>query len=219
MLCLCRDSHYIEKFAIYGERHSGTNFLESCIKQQFGLELTNFFGFKHWLGFCKPEVIAFNNQILFIAIVRNPYDWLAAFYNAPHHVPLFNRVNVKTFLTNEWYSVDINDNEIVYDRNFNTPKPYVRYKNIFDMRKNKLQYLNEVMPIVAKNYVLFSYDSFLKNHYNYLNIIGKKFHLKNKGQAPKPIYKIKYNFDGTIKDLIDNNLDWTVEESLGYFQK
>lgn len=218
MLHLTRDSHYIDKFTIYGERHSGTNFLENCIKHKFGLDITYFFGFKHWFGFTKPEVISFNRSTLFIGIVRNPYDWLGAFYNAPHHVPIDNK-QITNFFTNEWYSVDHNQNEIIYDRNFNTKKPYTRYKNIFEMRKSKLQYLNEVMPIIAKNYVLFSYDAFLKNHRNYLNIIGKRFHLKNKGQPPEPIIKNRYNFDSKINTLIDNSLDWEIEESCGFFKK
>lgn len=215
MLYLCRDSHYIDKFTIYGERHSGTNFLESCIKQQFGLDITYFYGFKHWMGFAKPEVISYNRQVLFIGIVRNPYDWLAAFYNAPHHVPRFNSLNINTFLTNEWYSIDCHNNEIMYDRNF-TSKPYKRYHNIFEMRRTKYIYLSQVMPLIAKNYILLSYDSFLKNHTNYLNIIGNRYHLKTINKPPIPVEKKSYNFDLPIKNLINSNLDWTLEESLGY---
>lgn len=221
MLYLCRNSHYIDKFTIYGERHSGTNFLESCIKQQFGLDLTYFFGFKHWFGFTKPEIISYHpiaRSTLFIGIVRNPYDWLGAFYNAPHHVPRFNSINIKTFLNNEWYSIDNNEQEIKYDRNFTT-KPNKRYINIFELRKIKCEYLSQMMPLFAKNYVLISYDSFLKNHYNYLNIIGSRFHLKKIGTPPTPYAKTSYNFDLDIKNLIDSSLDWTVEESLGYCQK
>jgi hypothetical protein len=216
MLQLCRQYQIIEQFTIYGERHSGTNFLEQCIKQQFGLSLTYYFGFKHWFGFTKPEVISYNRNILFIGIVRNPYDWLCAMYLAPHHVPLHTRHNFYKLLTNEWYSEDDKKKEILHDRNYKTKK---RYKNIFELRKEKCYYLSQIMPVITGNYVLISYDSFLKNHFNYLNIIGRRFNLKNIGEPPSVIPKISAQFNHEQKTLIDSNLDWEIEESLGYFQK
>ena len=38
----------ITKFVIYGERCSGNNYLENVIKTNFGLELRNDFGSKHF---------------------------------------------------------------------------------------------------------------------------------------------------------------------------
>jgi len=220
MLHLCRSKYeWIDKFTIYGERHSGTNFLEACIKQQFGLNLTYFYGFKHWLGFAKPERITYDRHILFLAIVRNPYDWLTAFFNAPHHVPVQSTLYLENFLTNEWYSVDRYGNEIMEDRNYTTRPNLKRYKNIFELRKQKCMYLSQEMPILASNYVLLSYDSFLKNHYNYLNIIGQRFDLKKIGSPPSLILKNTIYMEPHIKNLIDSNLDWAVEESLGYFQR
>jgi len=216
MLQLCRQYQLIERFTIYGERHSGTNFLEHCITQQFGLPLTYYFGFKHWFGFTKPEVISYHRNVLFIGIVRNPYDWLCAMYLAPHHVPLHTRHNFYKLLTNEWYSEDGKKREILHDRNYKTKE---RYKNIFELRKEKCYYLSQIMPVIANNYILISYDSFLKNHFNYLNIIGRRFNLKNIGEPPSVIPKTSAQFNHEQKNLIDSNLDWTIEESLGYFQR
>ena len=219
MIQLYRDPHYIDKFTIYGERHSGTNFLEQCIKQKFGLDITYQFGFKHWFGFCKPEKIRYNRQILFIGIVRNPYNWLTAFYDAPHHVPKHSRNRFEDFLTNEWYSVNYQQQEIVEDRNYATRFPHTRYKNIFELRQQKCIYLSQIMPLIAKNYVLLSYDSFLKNHNNFLKIIGNSFDLRVVGNAPEVINKRSLEILPNIKQIIDDNLDWTVEESLGYFRR
>lgn len=219
MLQLYRNSHYIDKFTIYGERHSGTNFLESCIKDQFGLELTYFFGFKHWFGFTKPEVISYHSvarSTLFIGIVRNPYDWLCAMYLAPHHAPRKIRWDFNKLLTSEWYSLDDKNKEILHDRNYKTKE---RYKNIFELRKEKCYYLNNIMPVIAQNYVLLSYDSFLKNHHNYLNIIGNRFHLIGKGKAPEPFDKPLAQFNSDQKKLIDSNIDWSIEEALGFFKR
>lgn len=219
MLQLYRNSHYIDKFTIYGERHSGTNFLESCIKQQFGLELTYFFGFKHFFGFTKPETISYHKiarSTLFIGIVRNPYDWLCAMYSSPYHAPRQIRRNFNTLLTSEWYSIDDKGKEILHDRNYKTKE---RYKNLFELRKEKCYYLNNIMPVIAQNYVLLSYDTFLKNHHNYLNIIGHRFNLINQGQAPEPFQKNPAQFNHQQKELIDSNIDWSIEEALGFFKR
>lgn len=219
MLQLHKDPHFIEKFTIYGERHSGTNFVEQCFKSKFGLDITYFFGFKHWMGFCKPELISYRREVLFIGIVRNPYDWLLSFFNAPHHVPRDNCLNIKNFLTNEWYSLDHLNNEIMGDRNYTTQPNLQRYKNIFELRKQKCIYLSQIMPVIAKNYILLSYDNFLKNYDNFLNIIKNAYHLKTVGNPPTLIPKNSLEIDPNIKKIIDDNLDWAVEESLGFYKR
>ena len=62
MIQIYRDSHFIEKFSIYGERHTGTKFLEESIQSTFNIDITSFFGFKHWMGFTKPEIITYKNR-------------------------------------------------------------------------------------------------------------------------------------------------------------
>lgn len=222
MLQLCQyHSNPIFHYTIYGERHSGTNFLQQCIQNTFGLTLNSFFGSKHFFGWCKPETISYHKYArnnLFIGIVRNPYNWIHSFYSLPHHVPKENSWNIEYFITNEWYSVDNVLIEIMTDRNFNC-KPSRRYKNIFEMRREKCLYLSQVMPLIAHNYILISYDLFIKNHNNYMNIIGQRFNLKKIGEPPQALHKTDGNFDQRIKNIIDSNLDWSVEESLGYFKK
>jgi hypothetical protein len=213
---------YVDQFTIYGERHSGTNYLEQCIQQRFGLQLTYFFGFKHFFGWTKPETITYHRMslhTLFIGIVRDPYQWLMANHEKPHHYDPTRPNDIISFLTGEWYSVQdkLNrDVEIMTDRSFITQQ---RYKNIFDMRTTKYKYLNETLPLIVPNYVLFSYDTFLKNHENYLNIIQHRFSLKKIGDAPRPRLRKHYSVENqNVKDIIDSNLDWNLENSLGYYK-
>jgi hypothetical protein len=64
-----------------------------------------------------------------------------------------------------------------------------------------------------------SYDSFLKNHNNYLNIIGNRFDLKTKGTPPEVDKNKKmYIVNDHILDIINNNIDWEVEASLGFLE-
>lgn len=221
MLQICRSkSELIFNFTIYGERHSGTNFLEKCIKQQFNLDITYFYDFKHFFGWRKPEAITYKGRhTLFLGIVRNPYDWIAAFYYAPHNVPRENAYNINHFISNEWYSVNQQNKEIMEDRNFTKKNNPPRFRNIFELRNTKCLYLSHIMPVIASNYVLISYDTFLKNHTLYLNLIGDRFNLKKTGEPPEVEKKFAYGLSPEIKSRIDDSLDWSIEESLGYFKK
>ena len=95
----------IKKFAIIGERCSGTNYLEEIIKINFDLKYTTEYGSKHF--FCLRDYSKFNNldETLFIGIIRNPIYWLNSFSKELHHIPEVNRKNLNSFLFNEFYSV------------------------------------------------------------------------------------------------------------------
>lgn len=220
MLQLFRSkSEYIFNFQIYGERHSGTKFLQQSIKDTFQIPETSFFGHKHWMGFAKPERIAYERHTLFVGIIRDPYDWILALYDLPHHIPQCNRSNFHNFLFNEHYSIHQNGAEVLHDRNFTkVNKP--RYKNIFELRSNKAKYLNEIMPEIASNYILVTYESLLENLNNIINIISSRYNLLKKGNppSPKPIYK--RNFSSIDEqNFVTLNIDWNTETKLGYYPR
>ena len=77
----------IKKFTIYGERCSGTNYLENIIKINFDVDITWEYGFKHFFGF-QDEQLKQSDDTLFICIVRNLPDWINSFYRTPHHLQL-----------------------------------------------------------------------------------------------------------------------------------
>lgn len=210
---------WIFKYVIYGERHSGTNFLEQSISQTFGLPRTEFFGCKHFFGFAKPERIWYERHHLFIGIVRNPYDWFHSMYDLPHHVPLENRINLWSLLNNEWYSIDHNNKEIMHDRNFTTRPNLQRYKNIFEMRSTKLRYLYEEMPLLAQNYVLIRYEDLISSYNATMKIIQNRFDLKKIGNPPIPYKKNICSIDPIIKNHIDANVDWDLESNFGYYRR
>jgi small nuclear ribonucleoprotein (snRNP)-like protein len=59
----------------------------------------------------------------------------------------------------------------------------------------------------------------LKNYDNYMNIISNRFFLKKIGSSPELINKTPYIVPTYIKNIIDNNVDWRLEESLGFSQR
>jgi len=215
----------ISNFVIYGERCSGTNFLENAIKQNFYLELNNELGSKHF--FCFNKYNKSFDKTLFIGIIRNPIYWINSFSKELHHVPPENK-NINAFINNPFYSVDDNTNNIIIkDLNYLTLQ---KYKNIFELRKLKNFFLINVMKKKVKNYILINYESLLYN-YNYtLDFIKDKFQLTPKYTIYQPIKQYKksnsYKFvkqrnillSHSIVNHIWKNIYIPQENRLGYFK-
>jgi len=214
ILRTCKYEH-IENFVVYGERHSGTTFLESCLSC-YDINQTGFFGHKHWMGFAKPEKIEYTHHILFACIVRNPYQWLMSFFDLPHHVPLYKRANFESFILDEWYSLNNSNQEILEDKNILDSQK--RYKNIFEMRETKNIYMLSEISNLARNFIFLRYEDLCYNHENIMNTIQYRFRLKLKKELPKP-KPIKYReIIPEYKSIIDDNLNWETENSMGYFK-
>lgn len=205
----------IKNFTILGERHSGTKFLQEFISKTFSLEITYDYGFKHFFGFNNKQIISAYNT-LFIAIVRNPYDWIMAMKKIPHHIPSENQASIDRLISKEWYSIDLNGEEILKDRNYLTGN---RYKNIFDLRYHKNNYLINTMPVISKNYLLIRYEDLITKNETIKNLIKRKFHLKISDYKPKIIEKKPYEIPEDILLKINQNINWENEFFLDYAQK
>lgn len=157
----------IKKVTIYGERCSGTNYLEELLVSNFDVTITWEYGRKHFFGF---NDLKNSNDTLFIGIIRNPYDWLNSLYRDQHHLP-HNFKDITNFLNSEFYSLNENNKEFMTDRNIYTKE---RYKNIFDMRYTKIRFLTEDMPKLVKNYILIKYEDLINNFNITINKIRSK---------------------------------------------
>lgn len=167
----------IKTVTIYGERCSGTNYLEQLLTNNFDINIeSKLYGWKHFFGSCDLKN---SDDVLFIGIVRNLHDWLNSFYKHKYHLPKSHRENIDTFLNEEFYSVydehsknilNRKDSEIIQDRHIYTKE---RYKNIFELRHIKNKYLVEDMPKLVKNYILITYDSLINNFENTMEKIRR----------------------------------------------
>tara|TARA_B110000285_G_scaffold98421_1_gene112266 strand:- start:358 stop:1071 length:714 start_codon:yes stop_codon:yes gene_type:complete len=166
----------VNNFTIYGERCSGTSYLEGIITKNFNAKITWDFGWKHFFGFddlSTPKA----QDTLFIAIVRDPVDWLNSLYKNPYHLPehltpkplvgnLQTRINIHNnnafhFLNDTFWSIHHDSTaENIKDRNIFTKQ---RYKNIFEMRHTKLKFLIETMPTKVNHYILVRHEDLLNN--------------------------------------------------------
>ena len=230
----------LTKFKIYGERCSGTNYLENVILENFKVKLSNDHGIKHFFGF-DEEQFATADDTLFICIVRDPIKWINSFYRELHQLPLkyipMNEEEKKNkFLNDEFWSFyDTNGNknvditkERMHDRNIYT---HNRYKNIFELRFTKLKYLLEDLPKKVKNYIFIRYEDLYSKFNRVIRQIKRKgLVVKDPATFPKNvlIYKKKKDklFDPTEKvdtisaEEIKNNKNWEkynkYEKQLGY---
>lgn len=153
----------MKQVTIYGERCSGTNYLEQLLLSNFDVNITWSYGWKHFFGF---NDLSNTDDILFIGIVRNIYDWINSLYREKHHLPNHLIGNVDIFLTHPFYSISENDIELMTDRNIETNE---RYKNIFELRCVKNRFLIEKLPTLIKHYCIITYDDLLTNFIDTMN--------------------------------------------------
>ncbi len=171
----------LNKYTIYGERCSGTNYLENVINLNFDVEITWEYGWKHFFGF-QNEALNNSNDTLFICIVKNPVDWINSFYREKYHLPLKYKTNISKeeeideFLNKEFWSFNDDNNldtskEIMHDRNIYTCE---RYKNIFELRHTKIKWMLEDLPNKVENYIFITYEELVNDFNNTLLLIKNK---------------------------------------------
>jgi len=223
----------IKYYTIYGERCSGTNFLEYAIKENFKLEYVTHYGAKHFFGFHVFNNKELEDETLFIGIIRNPITWIDSFYKKPHHIPLNNKNNINAFLKNPFYSLYENTNNIIEeDKNMlyiNQDKIPI-YKNIFELRYIKNNYLINIVPKLVKNYILIRYEDLLNYYDTVLNFLYKKFDLIKIEHINQTFKRIEYykgnrnykyerkniNLKSKIINYIKKNVNKEQENNLGY---
>jgi hypothetical protein len=153
----------MRKVQIYGERCSGTNYLQQALITNFDVEITWDYGWKHFFGF---NDLSGSDDVLFIGIVRNLPDWVNSFYREKHHLPTRLRNDVNAFLNDEFFSIHDDGSLIETDVNIENNKIY---KNIFELRHVKNKFLVETMPLSVKNYKLITYDSLISDFVGVMN--------------------------------------------------
>ena len=194
----------IKKVTIYGERCSGTNYLEELLILNFDVKIVWDYGWKHFFGF---NDLSNCDDVLFIGIVRNLEDWINSLYREKHHLPTILTKNIDSYLNDTFYSIDLEKNiEIMTDRNIETNE---RYKNIFELRHIKNKFLIEKMPTLVKNYCLITYDDLCDNFIETMNKI-KNCNLEiNKNITEFPLNIISYKKQ---KNVIYKKKENTISE-------
>jgi hypothetical protein len=220
----------IKNVTIYGERCSGTNYLEILLKTNFRIEITKKYGSKHFFGF-HNEKLKNSKETLFICITRDLVEWLNSLYRKPHHLGVHLRKNIYSFLNEEFYSYNDNESgskdgkEIMEDRNIYTKE---RYKNIFEMRHTKLKFMIEDLPTLVDNYIFIRYEDLINDFEGtMLSLKNKGLNVKEniefpinnnnyKGRENEKFIKKENNLISLQRILNNPNLIRTYEIKLGY---
>ncbi len=195
----------LKKFTIYGERCSGTNYLEGIIQMNFDVDITWEYGWKHFFGF-QDDQLKNSDDTLFICIVRNLPDWINSFYRTPHHINDINCRSVENFLSKEIISYELNSKsfngksdfqgkESLEDRNIYTGE---RYKNIFELRHTKIKWMLEDLPNKVKNCLFIRYEDLINDFDKTL------LKIKDKG------IKVKENINFPLNTSIYKNQKKTI---------
>lgn len=181
----------INNFKIYGERCSGTNYIKELMLTNFDLvDLCYDFDYKHFFGFHKYKHSKLENETLFIGIIRHPIAWINSLSKDLWHIPKENK-NIEDMISKEFYSVNFinsegqifyNDSDnlqeiLLNDINFKNNK---RYKDIFELRKVKNEFLLHDMYNLVKNYFFVKYEDLQDDPCKILLQISKKFNISLK---------------------------------------
>lgn len=175
----------MNKFTIYGERCSGTTYLENLLILNFDIQITWDYGWKHFFVFSNLQN---SDNVLFIGIIRNLEDWINSLYIHKHHLALHLTNNIDAYLKDTFWSITKQNNEMMNDRHIETGE---RYKNIFELRLIKNKFLIEKMPTLVKNYCLITHDDLLTDFDLVMNKL-KNCGLKIKNNIKFPLNTIYY---------------------------
>ena len=200
----------LKKYTIYGERCSGTNYLQSVIDNNFDVDITWEYGWKHFFGLGELEKKNCDDT-LFICIVRNLPDWINSFFRQKHHLPLKYKKNMsreeklEEFLNKEFWSIhDKTKTENVADRNIYTGD---RYKNIFELRHTKIKWMVEDLPNKVKNCIFIKYEDLLNDfETTLLKIKDKGLEVKKNIDFPLNTKLYKHTKKKFVKKDYTNNI-------------
>jgi hypothetical protein len=195
----------LTQYQIYGERSSGTNILEDSLVKNFDA-ITAFngisdvtdekfkkYGHKHWFG--NHLDLSGTDDTLFICIVRDPINWLKSVYRIPRCLDRSMVKSQDTFLTSEvvslWYVYSKipppDSHMLTYEFNPYTGK---RYKNIFDLRHEKIKWMYEDLPKLVKNYIFIRYEDLMDDFQGTMKKI-ENMGLKKRDDITKHIEEMK----------------------------
>jgi hypothetical protein len=216
----------ITHFTIFGERNSGTNYLQSHLSDRLYLKFTNDYGFKHWYinniyprgvkntttdNECLKSIHSNTDHVLFIIIVRNPHDWIGGMYNKPWHIKNIDKSNYYNFVSNKYIAYENNNsNRKIWNININNKYPYFieEDENLISLRNTKNEHFYNLKNHV-QNYYLIRQEHFKQDINDMINI----FHLKTKHSKFKN-YKTPTNYKLDTKTIkfIDTNLNNTIDK-------
>ncbi|WP_295534556.1 hypothetical protein [uncultured Thioclava sp.] len=187
-------------FKIYGERCSGTNFVETLITSNFPKfrRGRRYNWEKH--NFVNPPYAL--DGTLAVVVVRDVFDWLKSLHRSPHQVGYWYRdVDFSGFLRHEWSGVingallpnqqnlPVRFQELMYERHPVTGAPI---ENVVELRNLKLASQLKVRNLY-RNWMFVRFEEARANPEAIVDQIAKHFR-RRKARMFRPVDKDVSNF-------------------------
>ena len=218
----------IDSVFVLGERCSGTNYLVQLILTNFNVDVLNTqvtYGLKkHFFTTIEQENNLYlkSPNTLFICIVRNPIDWMNSLFRdgwfLPPKMKNSDKVHYRNFLNNQFYSIfnswqhGIPGKEIMADRHPDTNK---RYRNVFEARYTKINYMRNKLPKKVNNYLFLRYEDLINNFENTFDRIKLKgLAVKKNIGYPKNVTYYKNIKDKEFKEEKEKKIDMIPKEDI-----
>lgn len=185
---------------LYGERCSGTNYVEALIEQNFpGLRSRRRYNWeKH--NYLNPPFV--RDGMLGLVVVRHAFDWLRSIHRNPHQVGFWYReVDFEGFLRHEWSSIfngrligkqgklNIRFQEVMYERH---PVTGSRISNVVEMRNLKLASHLKVRNLY-ENWVVVRYEEVRDDPETFVAALAEFFALE-RAETFQPVTRDVSNF-------------------------
>ncbi|WP_298499865.1 hypothetical protein [uncultured Maritimibacter sp.] len=91
-----------DHFQVFGERSSGTNYVDRLLARNTVLRSTSDYGWKH--GFAQMTGVA--RSAIIVAVVRDPVGWALSMHAKPWHCPpALQALDFPAFLRSPWTTV------------------------------------------------------------------------------------------------------------------
>ncbi len=193
----------LTKFTIYGERCSGTNFLEQSVCENFDAAVTWEYGHKHFFGF---QDLSHSDDTLFLGIVRDGFDWINSLRRNPWHLAPKMCTSNSMFLTHEVHSFHFDANNVLtndpIDEDRHMYEPHRWYATLFELRCVKTDFLMHSMPKLVKHYIFFKYENLVTDFHGCMNQIAVYLARKHPLYIQPSWYKNdkRRKFEGAHKD-------------------
>lgn len=201
----------MDKIKIYGERNSGTIYLEWLIHKNLVAEIVEGFefGWKHRLAPVEDELTdLMKNEILYLCLVKNPYSWLLSMHKRPYQHEVLKDLSFSEFIR---YSYGDYKNPValwnIKNRSYVELGNHVRhhmilkYEDLLKEPRTQLDHIAEVFSI-EKPGLFINIQKLLTNKHG---IRREKFHTEYyiKEAWRKKLHRDQINF---INSNIDQDL-------------
>ena len=234
----------IKYLQIFGERCSGTNFVEQLIKNNFDdIEITKDFGGKHWFiknhhPRCRPNdstdhqcirPLRAHSDTLFLCVFRDPYDWVRSIRDRPYHAKNHNGLPFPEFIRKPWHSFEHARVNQFWPQNDDKYWFIEEAINVLRLRSMKIEHLLNLETSVEHIYFI-NYEK-ISEDISHLKSIAERFSIAVKSPSMKGVSKYlgrAKNIEFTPRSylpiaprdlkFINEELDWTLENRIGYRQ-